>query len=712
MTNLEGTRVAMPALQPGTASSAIWPDPIPKQGSTMISLHDIHTALQAGTLRTDNPVAAIAALDVLVSLHDLPLSALDLDAPKFARAFPQNRVPEIARPVFKGEVVRYRMFRNTILDCQMIADPGNVDDAPWNSLRRLVRLCLGAGENTIYSLVAFLPNGVMPGDLSRDLALSTDSTLGRPERARFRRGLSILDALHEHELARASGLLPAERIGWLPRVNDHAILEPLPPALRALRDGAPTHARGAVGFLWRLAVAAGVFQRCEDPTLEDLGRRYSDLVSLDPAQFELVLSDRSMRLYARHFVHALVAAGCDDPRASSSAAAWRELKALTRAAGFRTARLDEVAKAALCEDLEPGALTPSWFAEGLARHDRQRAQVFRAGAYLLDALRDDDRVPQRLLPVEPTGVKRLRRPKGSPKPTPAPRPSKVVAPTDAAWMTLFAAARAQGYDDERLHPLYTLKRLAIASELAPRELTVEWLVGVLNREVAPKRSAIYASTRLLDEFVDHPAVGLMVPDAKMADAVMAKRRDRQPLPKQVAAELGETLAVMGAGDSTRREADAALKALVEVSGTSSDLDELLRQDFVHLDWGPFAGRAKGYKLALDRLRVFRELPWTDGWRALQRVVIAAGVPMSQNPVPRLLPYAKGREPFQLDTPWAAETDRTLRSTLLNPPHGRADLALTFASNIRRLDALHGIGAVAASGLLPPQIEAYRARRDG
>jgi hypothetical protein len=110
---------------------------------------------------------------------------------------------------------------------------------------------------------------------------------------------------------------------------------------------------------------------------------------------------------------------------------------------------------------------------------------------------------------------------------------------------------------------------------------------------------------------------------------------------------------------------------------------------------------------LGRLQVFGDLPWTDGWRALQRAVVAADVPMRDNPLPRLLPYAQGREPVDLDAAWASESDRALRSTLLHPPHGRADLALAFANNVVRLDRLHDHAGVAGSGLLPPRIGTYR-----
>ena len=86
---------------------------------------------------------------------------------------------------------------------------------------------------------------------------------------------------------------------------------------------------------------------------------------------------------------------------------------------------------------------------------------------------------------------------------------------------------------------------------------------------------------------------------------------------------------------------------------------------------------------------------------LQTAVVAAGVSMRDNPTPALLRRAGGRDPLELDLAWAREVDRSLRRD------GRADLALTFARNIGRLDALHALAELAQSGLLPPRFGPIR-----
>jgi hypothetical protein len=675
----------------------------------MTSLHDLYDALKSGTLHPENPTAAIAALDLVSHLYDLPLAALEFEAPRFAEVFPRDEIPEIARPIFKGERMRYRAFRNAILDCQMLAAPGDVDGEPRHSLVRVGRLCLGKGSNALYAVTRSLPPGVSPCAMTREFALSIDVSLEGGQKAWFRQGLGALDSLHGYDLARRSGLLLPARIGRLPTVRDHAQLEPLPGTLLALRGAASRPTQNAIDYLWRLAVAGGVFRRGDDPSPAEVAGRFLDIARLDPEAHGLSLSDRARAKYLHKFAQSLVAAGCADPRLSTSRVAWRRLKVAVRDAGIDPERLRGVARPAVLADLGPQDVTPEWCEKTLAGLDRMGANAFRTSAYLLDALHGDNRIPASLLPAKTTGLTRLLRPRGSPKPPPAPRPE---APSVTEWRRLFAEARAKGFDDRALGPLSTLRVRAIDASLAPRDLSVDWIVDLLNREALRNRAAIYASTRLLDEFAAHPGLAKLVPTMRMASDVVAERRDRRPLHDDMLAELTETMDWMGMSASGRREAAAATMALAEVSGNRPNLDALLAQDLDAFDWSPFAGRAAAYKLVLDRVRVFRGLPWSDGWRALQRAVVAAGVPMRENPVPRLLPYARGREPVDLDAAWAAETDRTFRSTLVHPPHGRADLAITFANNVGRLDRLHDQAEVAGSGLLPSRIGDYRPKSGG
>ena len=71
---------------------------------------------------------------------------------------------------------------------------------------------------------------------------------------------------------------------------------------------------------------------------------------------------------------------------------------------------------------------------------------------------------------------------------------------------------------------------------------------------------------------------------------------------------------------------------------------------------------------------------------MQVAVSSAGVRAGDNPVAALLRHAEGRAPRALDLAWTRAVDRTLRRA------GRADLAKTFAANLRRFEDMLGLGA--------------------
>jgi len=137
------------------------------------------------------------------------------------------------------------------------------------------------------------------------------------------------------------------------------------------------------------------------------------------------------------------------------------------------------------------------------------------------------------------------------------------------------------------------------------------------------------------------------------------------------------------------------------------MGDVLALDFETIDWRGHRDQAGRYVRSLLQMREFRNLPWTPDWLALQRMIVAAGVCINDNPVPALLPWVEGLGPRDLTKPWAQKVDRWLRAPNALSHHGRADLAKTFARNIARLDRLHDIPRLAALGILPKPIGPIR-----
>ena len=130
-------------------------------------------------------------------------------------------------------------------------------------------------------------------------------------------------------------------------------------------------------------------------------------------------------------------------------------------------------------------------------------------------------------------------------------------------------------------------------------------------------------------------------------------------------------------------------------------------DFDLVEWGPREEQAGRYLRSLRGLRNFLSLPWTMEWAELQDAVVGAGICANENPVPALLRYAEGRRPTQLDLEWAQAIDKRLRKPSKSAKQGRADLALTFAKDLARLDELHRVERLGESGLLPDLIGQIR-----
>jgi hypothetical protein len=651
-----------------------------------------------------HPLATETALRMLARMLGLPVAALDLPPPQLARLFPKDRIPQEARATFGRELRRYRSWRRLVLDAQMLACRAAVDPDPWDSLRRAARLVLGVNKaDCLYALSRHFPD-TPPNALDFGDLVVVQDRLSGPERQAFRRAVAVLAELHAHDLPVATGLLPPRFEPLPPRPRLPELL-PLPDRLatQAAAKG-PTIATAAA-YGWTLAVRSGLAEAEADPVAgRTLDRAaWQRLAAIDPAAHGFALSAETFALYLGHYARLLVAAGAPDPRLDRPRVGWRELMAAVRATGRSADVLSTIAGPAKRDGLAPAELTAAWIAGQIAATpEGTRRNAIRRACLLLDALRDDHAIPDELLPRTSTGIARYRGSKQAP-PRTAPKP-----PEQKAWATLLADLRRHGFAEDDLHCLYAIRSDAVACGLRPRDLDRRWFEA--RRAGKPHRVAakISMAARLLDRARITLALRRHLPRAPIGP-LADRRRSAGILPAVMEIELVAFLDELGAAASTRREALAAVRALAQAARRSgralpANLAALLGLARAGLDWGPHRARAGDHAQVIDRLRAHGALPWTADWRALQRGTVAAGVPMRENPVAALLKEAGARAPRELDTAWARAVDRRHRAA------GRADLARTFETNLGRLDALHTIPALAASGLLPTHLGPLRPGR--
>ncbi|WP_272007032.1 hypothetical protein [Roseovarius sp. ZX-A-9] len=301
-------------------------------------------------------------------------------------------------------------------------------------------------------------------------------------------------------------------------------------------------------------------------------------------------------------------------------------------------------------------------------------------------------------PTKPSGVQRHAQPR---KPTPVPPKD----PVETAWDDLYAYLRKQGWKSERFRGLSYLRRHARAAGVPPRYLSQDF-VDTLRRQVTKRgdRTNLRAAVRDIASLSHDPALkGLPI-----LSPPEDQRFTQGGLTRKIRAELEELLDFMNPAPSTRRAFRLSVGVLTDAMGRPKlSLEELLRADIKEFDLGPHEPRRKTHSDNIRKLQTFIELPWTSAWQQLQQVVAATGMRALANPVPKVLSWNPGKAPNCVSKEWAQRLDRELRSTLRNPPHGRADLALTLAGHIEAFDALHDIPEVTDTALLPPRIGRIR-----
>ena len=651
-------------------------------------LSDIHTALGRGEiLPQEQGAAARLAIEAFAQRVELPVFLLDYAPPDLARALP----PRPPGPENPGSYFRWR---KTLLDLQMRACPGDVDGDPWASLARALRIEGRENDVSLRGLERTLP-GVPPSAVTDELLRRAEADVAEDEKARLalRSAVHALRRAYDSPLAQAAGLLPAVRPAPLPALRDHAARAPMAPDVAALHAASDPHKARAIAYVNAVAVAAGLCDGATD-TPNDLGAAAMQLP--DPASVG-VPPVKCLGLYVQSVCAAVAESGHADPRLSPVDVGWDQVKRAGRHAGSETDHLWTIAQVASARGLRPHDITPGLAQDLVDSYATSTMRSYaRRGCEQLDALRGH--VPACLLPPEPTSVRRMKR---------RPKPSRPATPPEKkAWAALYAELRRRGATRPDVSLLSVLRTRAEAEGKSPSDLTQAW-IDTLEKECAPKDFVRFRDAIRLWNRYAGSTDSMSMAFRPLAD----KRRSHAPLPECLLHDLDTALGMLGAAPSNRRAVKSATGALRGAIGGDLSADASLAVLLGAYD--PDLDLTDTEKRLLASLKDHLSLPWTDAWRALQGAVAQAGIPRKSTPVPRLLHHAGpyGLEPWQLTRDWAQDIDRTLRSTIHHPPHGRADLALTFARKIAALDALHDRPGFRRGDLLPPRIGPIRSGRE-
>lgn len=655
-------------------------------------LSETHAAIEAGQLLSeDQAFVTLVAIEHLARIEGIPVSGLDFSAPLFGIRHPYHR--KDLRGSWAGRA-QYLSWRNLILNAQMLSAPGDTDADPWLSLGRAERLYMEKRSATLYSLRNFLATETRPRDLTNTILIETFCKLPVERQNQFRAGVNSFRRLFKNDIALQTGLLPPTCPDRLPR-NSELMAPPMSLEIAALKStGNVLNANTAINYVNRLAVTGGLLNGTTD-TLDDLRRALPRL----PLPADVGLEDMDPKLLNAYLSKVRRVAGGRDFRLAVVGQAWADLRAAARAEGCDTSLLWALGKPATARNLFPWDISETAALAIIASysHSSMWSQC-RRGCEQFDALRG--KVPSDFLPPVPIGIRRPL-----PRPPRKPKPIVLLNPAEMAWGVLYVRLREKGWNSQRVAALSYLRVRATAAGHAPHELTQSF-IETLRCDITKRNdyTRFRVAVREIETLSKDPAFN----DLPSISAPRDRRFTHGGSDRQPRAELEDLLDFMNAAPSTRRGFRVAVGVFTDaLKRPNISLEELFHVDMTAYNLGAHEARRKVHSDKIKNLRDFADLPWTSAWRDLQRETIASGMTAKANPVPKILSWNPETDPDGLTKEWAQRLDRELRSTLTNPPHGRADLALTLARHLKAFDALHDIPQVAGSGLLPPRIGEIR-----
>ncbi len=628
----------------------------------------------------------MVAIELLAKKEGVPVVALNLAAPDFAKTYPSDKGD--LRGHWNG-ATHYQAWRRIILDAQMLADPGNTDGDPWASLRRAARLGFNRTMASLHDLPRFLPPKTDPWKVNDEIIYNAYVPLSGARRIRFRGALNAFRQLYDSELVERTGLLPERKPTALPNLRDHRSFVAMAPEIASARILIKcNNALNAFDYVHRLAAAGGLLNGASD-TLDDLRRSLTDLPNPTDVGVPSI-KPKTLRVYINDVMHQI---GGRDYRLTEAEQAWSDLRKVARSAGLQTNALFNISMPASAAGLMPSEISADWVQTVITCHKNRGSRAMptqcRVGCEQLDAMRGV--LPDDLLPPVPLGIQRSL---PSAKPPPAPKDPVVVA-----WDDLYTKiTKAALITDEYKH-LWVIRREAIKKHIAPEKITQEWLEELRDSCSYADLFHVYKGVHDLRK----------ISGFEHLQPLWHRRQRHGGLPENLERELETVVATMGAAPTTYRSLKLAIGILAEHLrlDENATLEDVRTVDVSCVEWPCSTAKGKTYGNSILRLQKYLSLPWTPEWRELQTIVVNTGMKLKANPIPKLLAWNPGPSPLLVSLEWAQQLDRNLRSMIVNPPHGRADLAKTMAKHVAEFDRMREIPEVDASGLMPLPIGSVR-----
>lgn len=529
--------------------------------------------------------------------------------------------------------------------------------------------------------------GVKPSEITREIAIAADAPLSGMDRQRLRQAFATLDKLRALPKVSERGLLTAEPIGKMPKYAQDGQRElPLPPLLAAFYKQLAPSEQSGLRAVYRAAVSARLFEASSD---------IEPLCLIEPLTIAKILEqlrqDKTKQT-SQVYLNRVIKAVLDHEPSARHPDAWEELKRVAARAGFLPPLDPLHYLKTRCAGYAPHQVSQERFDAVLRGEDlaHNRVRLQKAGKLLNELRSLQDKELQTILPAVDLLIPQRKK-----KSVPVP----LCLPPDP-WNDLMEIAKTAGLHRDRLHAIGAVRQKASKQGLSPREITHSWACNTLDgTKAATSRDRFRRGVECLDAMKASGTNSDLLPLTELDPLPDKRRKGNAMLPERLTREIKDHAAFRGLSHNGTRSILTAIaivfskarkKEMFEMPLTEVPLGDIVDAipsgtKELPKNWNRICATAR-------QLESEARFQWTDDWADLQCRVVAAGVPIKENPVPAIATVAQesGLSPTRINREWAWQHGRALRS----------DLKITWSRNVERFDALRSISVIESTRVLP------------
>jgi hypothetical protein len=625
------------------------------------TLEEIYDICTRGELKVMPTVVALAQFDLLEHAFDSRWRGVVACRKELDEFMPEKVSAEDKVIVSFGGVRLYQSCRSALL--KLIISLVWTEDADSFRILRILgaEAQVGSGLSDLkVPLERAFGIGVKPTEVTRELAIAADAPLSGVDRQRLRNAFATLDKLRALQKVSERGLLTSKPIGKMPKYGKDGQLElPLPPRLATFSEQLAPNEQTMLRAVYRAAVAARLFETSSDIEPSFL------IEPMTIAKISEQLRQDKTKQTSQVYLNRVIKTVLDHDPSAQHPDAWEELKRVAARAGFLTPLDPLHFLKTRCAGCAPHQVSQERYDAVLQGEApvQNRVRLRKAGRLLnkLRALQDAEL--QAFLPAVELLIPERKR-----KPVPAPQ----CLPPDL-WCDLLKSAKIAGLHRDKLHAIGAVRQKASKQGIGPREISHSWACETLSgTKAATSRDRFRRGVECLDAMRASGTNSDLLPNTDLGPLPDKRRKGNVVLPEHLVSEIKDHAAFRGLSHNATR----SILTVITTVFNKARKKEIFEMTLAEIPFGDIVDAIPSFSEELPKnwnrvCAAARQLEseacfqWTDDWSDLQRRVVAAGVPVKENPVPTIavVAQASGLSPGQITCEWSDQHARTLRPDL-------------------------------------------------